>query len=167
MPDPATTVTDSRYRPVAEHARRYAATGGAEGHLWNGVPTLLLTTTGRVTGALRRTALIYSRLDTSYIVVASNLGADRHPDWYRNLAHTPVASIQVGSEHLPVHARTATDDERAELWQTMTRLWPDYVVYQRKTTRTIPVVVLTPTPATVTTPAYPGDSMQETPHACP
>lgn len=136
--------TDSRYPPVAEHTRLYATTGGREGHLWNGAPTLLLTTTGRHSGLPRRTALIYGRHGDDHLVVASNLGADQHPDWYLNLCHTPTAHIQVRNEHLDVSARTATDSERAELWQLMTSLWDDYDRYQQSTERRIPVVILQP-----------------------
>lgn len=146
MSDPFVQVpTDSRHTSVAEHVRRYAATGGQEGHLWNGAPTLLLTTTGRASHRPRRTALIYGRNDAdAYLVVGSNLGADRHPDWYLNLRATPEANIQILGELLLVRARTASDAERAGLWRRMTAIWPDYDRYQQTTSRALPVVILQP-----------------------
>ena len=70
---------DSATDWVAEHTRHYVETDGAEGHLWRGVPTLVLTTTGRRSGKPRRNALIYGRDDANYVVVASKGGADNHP----------------------------------------------------------------------------------------
>jgi deazaflavin-dependent oxidoreductase (nitroreductase family) len=127
-----------------EHVRRYQETGGDVGYLWNGVPTLLLTTTGRRTGEPRTTPLIFGRDGDDYLVVASMGGAPRHPAWYLNLTARPDASIQVRAEQLPVVARTATSDEKPRLWRTMAGLWPNYDVYQTRTERVIPVVVLTP-----------------------
>jgi deazaflavin-dependent oxidoreductase (nitroreductase family) len=127
-----------------EHVRRYQETGGEVGYMWNGVPTLLLTTTGRRTGQDRTTPLIFGRDGDDYLVVASMGGAPRHPAWYLNLTAHPDAAIQVRAETLPVVARTAPSDEKARLWTTMTDLWPNYDVYQTRTERVIPVVVLSP-----------------------
>src|SRR5205085_11520379 len=75
---------DSPVGWVAAHIARYVATNGEEGHLWNGVPTLLLTTRGPRSGQPRRTALIYGRDGDRYLVVASKGGAAAHPLWYLN-----------------------------------------------------------------------------------
>jgi deazaflavin-dependent oxidoreductase (nitroreductase family) len=136
--------TDSRLPAVADHARRYAATGGTDGHLWNGVPTLLLTTTGRTSGLPRRTPLIYQPHGAAYLVVASHLGADQHPHWYLNLRATPKAQVQVLDRHIPVSARTVPETEHAGLWERMCAVWPDYDRYQQGTARRIPLVVLQP-----------------------
>lgn len=128
----------------AEHVRRYQETGGEVGYLWNGVPTLLLTTTGRKSGLPRTSAMIFARDGGDYLVVASMGGAPRHPQWYRNLEAAPEAEIQVRAEHLPVTARTASDDERPRLWKIVTEVWPNYDVYQSRTERRIPIVVLSP-----------------------
>ena len=72
-----------------EHAKRYIATGGKDGHIWEGVPTLLLTTTGRRSGQTRTTPLIYGRDGDRYVVVASRGGAPAHPAWYENLTAQP------------------------------------------------------------------------------
>jgi deazaflavin-dependent oxidoreductase (nitroreductase family) len=128
-----------------EHVRRYRETGGEVGYLWNGVTTLLLTTRGRRTGEPRTRALIFGRDGDDYLVVASLGGAPRHPGWYHNLLATPSAEIQVRGDVMPVTARTASPEEKPRLWRTMTDLWPNYDVYQSRTERDIPVVVLSPT----------------------
>jgi deazaflavin-dependent oxidoreductase (nitroreductase family) len=128
-----------------EHVRRYQETNGEVGYLWNGVPTLLLTTTGRRSGLPRTIAIIFGRDGDDYLLVASKGGAPSHPDWYLNLAANPEAEIQVRGERLRVRARTAAEDRKPRLWQIMAELWPNYDVYQTRTERVIPVVVLTPT----------------------
>ena len=136
-------VVDSPRAWVNKHIQRYLATGGADGHEWKpGVPTLLLTTRGRRSGQLRRTALIYGRAGDSYVVVASQGGDPRHPAWYLNLEADPAVHVQVKAEVFDARARTATGEERARLWREMARIWPAYDDYQRRTDRQIPVVVL-------------------------
>jgi deazaflavin-dependent oxidoreductase (nitroreductase family) len=125
-----------------EHARRYLATGGQDGHIWEGVPTLLLTTTGRTSGAPRTTPLIYGRDGDRYLVVASRGGAPRHPAWYENLVARADVQIQVMAERFGARARPATAVERPGLWKAMTAIWPAYDDYQSRTTREIPVVIL-------------------------
>ena len=126
----------------AEHARRYIETNGEEGHIWNGVPTLLLTTTGRRSGKQYVTPLIYGRDGDRLLVVASKGGAATHPDWYRNLVAQPEVQVQVGADRFRAIARPATTDEKPRLWRIMTKVWPAYDEYQTKTTRAIPVVIL-------------------------
>jgi deazaflavin-dependent oxidoreductase (nitroreductase family) len=140
------------YRPPdvsllgAEHVLRYQETDGEVGYLWNGVPTLLLTTTGRRSGKVRTTPLIFGRDGDDYLVVASMGGAPQHPNWYRNLLAEPCAQIQVRAQHIGMTARTAEEGEKARLWKIMTHSWPNYDVYQSRTDRVIPLVVLSPTP---------------------
>ena len=138
------------YRPPdldllgAEHVRRYRETDGEVGHIWNGVPILLLTTTGRKSGQPRTTPLIYARDGDAYLVVASMGGAPQHPNWYRNLLADPTARIQVRADHVDVRARTAGGGEKARLWTIVAGQWPNYDAYQSRTDRVIPVVVLSP-----------------------
>jgi deazaflavin-dependent oxidoreductase (nitroreductase family) len=127
-----------------EHVDRYLATDGEEGHDWQGARTLILTTTGRRSGRRRQTPLIYGRHGDDYLVVASKGGSPQHPDWYHNLVANPEVDIQVKADKLHARARTATSEEKPELWRIMTREWPDYDSYQEKTDRDIPVVVLEP-----------------------
>jgi deazaflavin-dependent oxidoreductase (nitroreductase family) len=128
-----------------DHIRAYRETGGEVGYIWNGVSTLLLTVTGRRTGQKRTSALIFGRDGDDYLVVASMGGAPSHPLWYLNLQANPEAEIQVKADILPVTARTASADEKARLWNIVTDVWPNYDVYQSRTDRDIPVVVLSPT----------------------
>ncbi|WP_019927543.1 nitroreductase family deazaflavin-dependent oxidoreductase [Nocardia sp. BMG111209] len=127
-----------------EHVRAYRESGGERGYIWNGVPILLLTATGRRSGRPRTSALIFGRDGDDYLIVASKGGAPEHPEWYRNLTAHPEAEIQVRDRHIPVVARTARDDEKSRLWSIMTEVWPNYDSYQARTDRPIPVVVLTP-----------------------
>jgi deazaflavin-dependent oxidoreductase (nitroreductase family) len=126
-----------------EHVQRYVATGGADGHEWQGTTTLLLTTRGRRSGRTRRTPLIYGQDGENYLVVASKGGADRHPEWYLNLAADPRVRVQVGAEVFDAVARVATRTEKERLWPEMTGRWPAYDDYQARTDRDIPVVILT------------------------
>jgi deazaflavin-dependent oxidoreductase (nitroreductase family) len=142
-----TEVHDSPTDWVAKHIRSYVETGGRDGHLWRGVPTLLLTTRGRRSGLLRRTALIYGRDGDNHLVVASSGGAPRHPAWYLNLAAEPEVEVQVGADTFRARARTATAEERPALWRTMASIFPMYDQYQAKTDREIPLVILEPLPA--------------------
>ncbi|MGK5441989.1 nitroreductase family deazaflavin-dependent oxidoreductase [Micromonospora sp. URMC 105] len=136
-------VLDSPQAWVADHIRRYVETGGEQGHEWRpGVFTLLLTTRGRRSGKLRRTALIYGRDGDDYLVVGSQGGAPQHPAWYLNLLADPEAEVQVGAETFAVRARTAGSEEKPRMWRTMVDIWPAYEEYQTKTDRDIPVVVL-------------------------
>jgi deazaflavin-dependent oxidoreductase (nitroreductase family) len=138
-------VTDSPVDWVAEHTQRYLDSGGEDGHEWRpGVPTLLLTTTGRKSGIKRRTALIYGRDNADYVVVASKGGSPEQPAWYLNLEADPEVEIQVFDEVLPVVARTVGGEGRERLWALMRQIWPAYDEYQTKTDREIPVVVLSP-----------------------
>jgi deazaflavin-dependent oxidoreductase (nitroreductase family) len=125
-----------------EHARRYVESGGKDGHIWEGVTTLVLTTTGRRSGQARTTPLIYGRDGDRYVVVASRGGAPQHPAWYENLAARPDVTVQVMADRFKARARTASAAERPALWKTMAAIWPPYDEYQAKTSRTIPVVIL-------------------------
>jgi deazaflavin-dependent oxidoreductase (nitroreductase family) len=135
-------VSDSPTRWVAQHIRRYVESEGKKGHEWRGVHTLLLTTRGRRTGKLRRTALIYGRDGDRYLVVASNGGSKKHPSWYLNLADNREVEIQVGAERFAARALPATPEEREKLWPLMASIWPEYNRYQVKTERDIPLVIL-------------------------
>ena len=127
---------------VADHIRRYRESNGEDGHIWNGVPTLLLTTIGRRTGKPRTTPLIYGKDDTRYLIVASRGGAAHHPSWYLNLVETPTVQVQVGAEQFEASARRANSTEKPPLWTTMAAIWPAYNDYQNKTQREIPIVIL-------------------------
>lgn len=135
-------VFDSPKGWVARHVRRYVETDGKSGHRWSGVHTLLLTTRGRRSGKLRRTALIYGRDGDRYLVVASSGGAKNHPSWYLNLRENSDVEVQVGGDRFAARALTASAEDRPRLWGLMAAIWPEYDRYQARTERDIPVVVL-------------------------
>jgi deazaflavin-dependent oxidoreductase (nitroreductase family) len=135
-------VFDSPKGWVGRHVREYVETDGKKGHRWSGVNTLLLTTRGRKTGRLRRTALIYGQDGDRYLVVASSGGSRSHPSWYLNLAANPEVEVQVGAERFAARAMTASPKERPRLWRLMSSIWPEYDGYQARTARQIPVVVI-------------------------
>ena len=137
------TMPDRDYSLIGdEHVRRYLETDGEVGHHWNGVLCLVLWTTGRRSAEQRVNPLIYGTSGDDVVVVASKGGAPDHPGWYHNLVAEPTVEVQVGADRYGGRARTATGDERAELWRTMTTIWPDYDSYQANTDRQIPVVVI-------------------------
>ena len=102
----------------------------------------MLTTRGRKSGKLRRTALIYGGDGDRYLVVASTGGAPANPAWYLNLVDNPEVELQVGAARFRARARTADRDERPPLWEMMASIWPDYDRYQAKAKREIPVIIL-------------------------
>lgn len=135
-------ILDSPTGWVAKHIRRYVETGGKEGHRYQGRDALLLTTRGRVSGQLRRTALFYGRDGDRYLLVASDGGSPRHPSWYRNLVECPDIVVQVGADRFAARARTATPEERPALWRTMAAIFPLYDTYQARAGREIPIVIV-------------------------
>ena len=135
-------VHDSPTGWVAKHIHDYVETDGRNGQEWRGVQTLLLTTRGRKSGSLRRTALIYGTDGDHYVIVASNGGAEHHPLWYLNLVANPNVEMQVGADKFSAVAHTASAEEKARLWPMMVSIFPQYESYQTKTPREIPFVVL-------------------------
>jgi deazaflavin-dependent oxidoreductase (nitroreductase family) len=137
-------VQDSPTEWVAEHIRAYVESDGERGQFWHGYPTLLLSTRGRRSGKLRRTALIYGQDADRYLLVASNGGDPNHPTWYLNLTADPQVTVQVGSDIFAARARTATAEEKPALWAKMVSVFPTYETYQTKTSREIPLIILEP-----------------------
>ncbi|WUH98372.1 nitroreductase family deazaflavin-dependent oxidoreductase [Spirillospora sp. NBC_00431] len=135
-------IHDSPTGWVAKHIRAYVESGGRNGHLYQGLPTLLLTTRGRKSGLLRRTALIYGQDGDRYLLVASNGGAAEHPAWYLNLSAHPEVTVQVGADVFTARGRTATPDEKDALWQVMTSVFRHYDKYQAASERDIPLIIL-------------------------
>ena len=135
----------SQYLHGKAHVEKYRETGGEVGHIWKeGSTILLLTTTGRKSGNLTTTPLIYARDGDRYVIVASKGGAPDHPGWYRNLVKTPEVEVQVKDDQFFARARTAEGEERERLWKLVNEVWPHYEEYATRTERQIPVVVLEP-----------------------
>jgi deazaflavin-dependent oxidoreductase (nitroreductase family) len=129
------------------HQMVYERSAGLIGHRLLGVPTLLLRTTGARSGLTRINALVYARDGERYLVVASNGGADRAPGWLHNLRRDPRAEIQIGRRRCRVTAAIIGRDEPdyARVWRIVNdNNAGRYDGYQKRTSRPIPVVALTP-----------------------
>jgi deazaflavin-dependent oxidoreductase (nitroreductase family) len=107
-----------------------------------GRPLLLLTTTGARSGQRRTTPMMYIPDGDRHIVIASNIGAPTHPDWYRNLVAHPEVTVEVGSETFDAAAIVLEGMPRQHLWTRIIELYPFFDKHQAKTTRQIPVIVL-------------------------
>ena len=125
-----------------EHVKRYQETDGEVGYLWNGVPTLLFTTIGRKSGTPRTNPIIFTPVGDKYVIIASMGGAPKHPSWYLNIQANPEIDVQIKGDKFRARARTAQSPEREELWAEAIKDWPNFDVYQSRTDRVIPVVVL-------------------------
>jgi deazaflavin-dependent oxidoreductase (nitroreductase family) len=130
------------------HNAIYQKSNGWIGHRIPGAaPMLLLHTTGAKTGQPRTTSLTYARNGDSYLIVASNAGARRYPSWYHNLRKHPECEINLGPKRFAVTAKQVNPDDTdyLRLWQIVNKNNANrYTAYQRKTSRPIPVFVLTP-----------------------
>ena len=129
------------------YAFLYRVTGGRWGGRVQGLPVLLLTTTGRRTGRTRTTPLGYFEDRGRYVIIASNAGRDRHPGWFHNLKARPDVGLQMGDRLLGARAAVASPEERKRLWSRLIELAPGYAAYERRTTREIPIVILSPASA--------------------
>ena len=133
---------------LSVHQRLYERTDGRVGHRLIGVPCALLRTTGRRTGQVRTSALVYARDGGDYLFVASNGGSDHPPAWLFNIEAEPKVEIQFGRARMPAAARVVTADDPGypRLWKLVNdNNHRRYDGYQAKTSRKIPVVVVTPT----------------------
>jgi deazaflavin-dependent oxidoreductase (nitroreductase family) len=137
------------YQPSAfEFARDqvelYERSGGTEGTDNQGHPVIILTSVGARSGKLRKTPLMRVEHDGQYAVVASLGGAPQHPVWYYNLVAHPHVELQDGPVKKDYQATEVQGAERDLWWERAVAAWPDYAAYQQKTTRVLPVFVLTP-----------------------
>jgi F420H(2)-dependent quinone reductase len=129
------------------HERIYKATDGLFGHRLIGVPTLLLRTTGRRSGVTRTNGLVYARDGADYLVVASKGGAEAPPAWLLNLKAKPEVEIQIGRDRQKGICKVVepSDPDYGRLWMIVNENNGDrYTAYQARTSRPIPVVVITP-----------------------
>ncbi|MFC9894522.1 nitroreductase family deazaflavin-dependent oxidoreductase [Nocardia sp. NPDC127579] len=129
----------------------YRRTSGRIGGKWRigagfrrPVPTLLLEHRGRKSGTEYTTPLLFIRDGDNTVIVASQGGLPKHPQWYHNLRAAPDAHIQIGRDRFPVHAATADAEQRARLWPLLVAAFADFDTYQAWTDREIPVVILRP-----------------------
>jgi F420H(2)-dependent quinone reductase len=132
--------TATRARKQAE---RYEASGGAEDNTMIGLPVVVLTSIGAKSGKLRKTPLMRVEHNGEYLLVGSLGGAKKNPLWVYNVRANPLVELQDGSEKHDYRARELQGEERAVWWERAVEAFPNYAGYQRKTSRTIPVFLLT------------------------
>jgi deazaflavin-dependent oxidoreductase (nitroreductase family) len=132
-------------RVMGAHVAIYRATGGKLGRRLPGLPQLLLLDhVGAKSGVKRTAPLLYIWEGDDLVIVGSKGGYPKNPAWYYNLLANPDTSVQVDSDVIPVTARQADAGERARLWPKAVDLYPNFVVYQRRADREIPVMILSP-----------------------
>jgi deazaflavin-dependent oxidoreductase (nitroreductase family) len=123
----------------------YRASGGRIGGTFlRGAPVCLVTVVGRKSGEPHTIPLLYLADGDDVVIVASKGGMSKHPVWYWNLVATPRCEVEIGRERRPMVARRVSGDEKAVLWLRLCEMYPDYADYQRRTTRDIPVLRLSP-----------------------
>ncbi|PSL01777.1 deazaflavin-dependent oxidoreductase (nitroreductase family) [Haloactinopolyspora alba] len=125
----------------------FRSNAGQVGGPFQGVPLLLLTTTGRRSGRAIVTPLAYTSVDERIVVAASNGGSDDDPAWFRNVQADPDVTVELGDRTISATAVVPDGTERDRLWAAHTEAIPDFGAYEERTDRTIPVVVLEPRPA--------------------
>ena len=130
------------------HPHAIRLSGGRFGWRVRGQDVLELEHVGRRSGALRRNFLYYQRDGENLLVVASNIGDARNPEWLKNLLVHAETHVSRAGDRRAVHARVATAEERARLWPQLTARNPAYADYARLTEREIPIVILEPPGAT-------------------
>jgi F420H(2)-dependent quinone reductase len=129
---------------IALNVWLYRLSGGRVMGKMGAAPILLLGTTGRKSGRRRTVPLLYLKDDGSFVLVASFAGAPKHPAWFLNLEADPEVTAQVGSRRFAATARRANAQEQARLWPRLVAIYPQYADYQKRTTREIPIVIVTP-----------------------
>ena len=142
----------SKYVPsprqwVAEQVELYEGSGGTAGLTLRdtGLPVIIVTHHGRKTGAVRKTPLMRVADGDTYILVASQGGAPKHPVWYHNLKADPNIEIRDETKVQTMRVREVTDPaERERVWKIAVKAYPPYQEYQEKTKRVIPVFVAEP-----------------------
>ena len=131
----------------SRNIEEFRANHGRLGGQFEGAPVLLLHSTGASSGQERVSPMMYLPDGDRYLVFASAAGADRNPAWYHNLVAHPDARIEVGIDEIDVHAVELRGAERDAKYAVQAERYPGFADYQRKTTRTIPVLALVPTQA--------------------
>jgi len=132
---------DFNERNIAEFRANHGRVGGP----FEGAPLLILHTVGVRSGKPRTNIMMYLADGERYLVFPSNRGGDDNPAWYRNLMVNPDVRIEVGDENVDVHATALQGAERADKYALQAQWYPAFAEYQSMTSRTIPVVALTPT----------------------
>jgi deazaflavin-dependent oxidoreductase (nitroreductase family) len=122
---------------------QFRANGGKVGPPFSGAPMVLITTKGAKTGRLSTTPLVPLVDGDRLVIIASRGGAPKHPAWYHNIVANPTVTVEYLTEKFEADARIAEGAERDELYARQAQAFPAFAEYEQKTTRKIPVVVLT------------------------
>ncbi|HEX2697345.1 MAG TPA: nitroreductase family deazaflavin-dependent oxidoreductase, partial [Anaerolineales bacterium] len=117
---------------------------GKVGGAFEGKSLLLLHTKGAKTKQERINPVATVRDNGHWVVIASKGGSPTNPDWYHNLVANPLVTVEVGTQTFQAQAAVASEPERTRLYNKMAEMMPGFNDYRRKTTRQIPVIVLTP-----------------------
>jgi deazaflavin-dependent oxidoreductase (nitroreductase family) len=145
LPEPvAGQYTPSPNERVRNQVERYEVTGGAEGGELNGLPVIILTTTGARSGAVRKTPIMRVERDGVYAAIAAFSGKPENPQWYHNLVGHPRAVVQDGREIRQVRARVLSGGEKQAWWNIADALNPSYRRYRASSGRDIPILALEP-----------------------
>jgi deazaflavin-dependent oxidoreductase (nitroreductase family) len=138
----------SAWPDARDQVELFDASQGAEGNTLMGLPVVIITTTGRSTGKLRKTPVMRVEHHGRYAAVASMGGAPTNPSWYHNMKASPLLELQDGAARRDCTARELEGSERDEWWARAVAAFPGYADYETATTRTIPVMLLEPVSAT-------------------
>lgn len=145
-------IRDSRRDFIAEHREMYLRSGGAEGHIVDITPVgghpftthCLIKYTGRKSGKIFITPLIYGDIGGEVVICASKGGADQHPGWYLNIRDVADVDFQIGTQAFRASWREPEGAERQKVWDFMVDIFPSYANYQKSTSRVLPLVMMKP-----------------------
>jgi deazaflavin-dependent oxidoreductase (nitroreductase family) len=129
---------------VRNQVAQYEASDGVEGGTMKGLPVVILTTMGAMSGKIRKIPVMRVEHGGEYLAVASMGGAPKNPSWYHNLTAHPLVEVQDGPARGDYTARRLDGEERRVWWDRAVAAFPDYAEYQTKTDREIPLFLLTP-----------------------
>jgi len=124
----------------------FRASDGIVGGPFEGMTLLLLHTIGAKSGEPRLNPVVYLADGERYVIIASKGGAPTHPSWYHNVVAHPEVTVEIGTEKFQAQAEVVQEPERTELYEKMSAQYPGFAEYEQKTTRVIPVLVLTRLP---------------------
>ena len=123
--------------------KEFRANQGKVGGQLANIPLLLLTMTGAKSGRTITKPLAYTRDGDRIVVIASFAGAPKNPAWYNNLVAHLEVTVELGGERFRARATVTSGEERQRLFDNQAKQMPIFTEYQKKTTRQIPVIVLT------------------------
>ena len=120
----------------------FRANEGKVGGFFKNATLLLLHTAGAKSGLERVSPLMYIEDDGRYVIIASAAGAQNHPDWYYNVLANPEVGVEMGTEAFKAQATVTEEPQRTDLYATVSARYPNFIEYQEKADRVIPVITL-------------------------